>query len=98
MKYDNICCSGYQLARMLGRTQKIVINDSLQEPWQEHCREGPDSISDRRGSPLPDGRPHAVRTRRIVPGTGRSQAARFRSLSAKGLSSSAIWRSNQYSA
>ena len=26
MNYDKICCSGYQLARMLRRTQKRMIN------------------------------------------------------------------------
>ena len=63
MKYDEICCSGYQLARMLGRTQKRmrkghcggicraalrVVCDSCEGLWQS-CKLGAEERSERGG-------------------------------------------------
>jgi hypothetical protein len=39
MKYDNICCSAYQLARMLERTQKRMRGERLESDFQGHSTE-----------------------------------------------------------
>lgn len=113
MKYDKICCSGYQLARMLGRTQKRMSGRPFGIPGegiflgQGLCLDhGFNAFvatvagrSKRAGTwPEKDQRRTAEKALAADCDLAAAASLRSRTLTAKGLSSSAMWRSNQYSA